>query len=34
SADKAVRYDLVVRVLDKLKRAGVARVGLSVKTEG
>jgi biopolymer transport protein TolR len=34
SADKAVRYDLVVRVLDRLKRAGVGRVGLSVKTEG
>lgn len=33
SADKAVRYEVVVKVLDELKRAGIARVGLSVKTE-
>ncbi len=33
SADKAVRYEVVVKVLDELKRAGVSRVGLSVKTE-
>lgn len=33
SADKAVRYEAVIKVLDELKRAGVARVGLNVKTE-
>ena len=31
SADKSVRYDSVVRVMDTLQRAGVRRVGLSVK---
>ncbi|GAB4400961.1 MAG: protein TolR [Rhodoferax sp.] len=31
SADKAVRYEVVVRVMDTLQRAGVARVGLSVQ---
>jgi biopolymer transport protein TolR len=31
SADKAVKYDSVVRVMDTLQRAGVRRVGLSVK---
>ena len=31
SADKSVRYDSVVRVMDALQRAGVKRVGLSVK---
>jgi biopolymer transport protein TolR len=31
SADKAVRYESVVRVMDTLQRAGVRRVGLSVK---
>jgi len=31
SADKAVRYDSVVRVMDTLQRAGVKRVGLSVR---
>ncbi len=31
SADKSVRYENVVRVMDTLQRAGVRRVGLSVK---
>ena len=31
SADKSVRYELVVSVMDKLQRAGVQRVGLSVR---
>jgi biopolymer transport protein TolR len=31
SADKSVRYESVVRVMDTLQRAGVKRVGLSVK---
>ncbi len=31
SADKTVRYESVVRVMDTLQRAGVKRVGLSVK---
>jgi len=31
SADKNVKYDAVVRVMDTLQRAGVARVGLSVQ---
>jgi biopolymer transport protein TolR len=34
SADKAVRYEVVIKVLDELKRAGIQRVGLSVKIEG
>jgi biopolymer transport protein TolR len=32
SADRTVRYEAVVKVLDSLQRAGVQRVGLSVKT--
>ncbi len=32
SADKQVKYELVVRVMDSLQRAGVQRVGLSVQT--
>jgi biopolymer transport protein TolR len=32
SADKGVRYEAVVKVMDKLQRAGVSRVGLSVQT--
>ena len=32
SADKGVRYDVVVRAMDALQRAGVQRVGLSVKS--
>jgi biopolymer transport protein TolR len=31
SADKAVKYESVVRVMDTLQRAGIARVGLSVQ---
>ena len=34
SADKAVRYEAVVKVMDSLQRAGVLRVGLSVKISG
>ena len=32
SADKAVKYEAVVKVMDGLQRAGVQRVGLSVKS--
>ena len=32
SADKGVKYDVVVRAMDALQRAGVQRVGLSVKS--
>ena len=32
SADKNVKYEAVVRVMDTLQRAGIARVGLSVQT--
>ena len=31
SADKAVKYETVIAVMDRLQRAGVARVGLSVQ---
>ena len=34
SADKAVRYESVVRAMDVLQKAGVQRVGLSVKQGG
>src|ERR1043165_9475365 len=34
SADKAVKYEAVVKVMDTLQRAGVQRVGLSVKSAG
>jgi len=34
SADKAVRYEAVVKVMDTLQKAGVQRVGLSVKSGG
>ena len=34
SADKAVKYEAVVKVMDTLQRAGVQRVGLSVKNSG
>jgi len=34
SADKAVKYEAVVKVMDTLQRAGVQRVGLSVKSSG
>lgn len=31
SADKSVRYETVVRVMDRLQQAGLARIGLSVQ---
>lgn len=31
SADKSIKYEAVVRVMDTLQRAGVQRVGLSVQ---
>ena len=34
SADRSVKYDTVVRVMDTLQRADVKRVGLSVKQAG
>ena len=34
SADKAVRYESVVRAMDMLQKAGIQRVGLSVKQGG
>ncbi|KQU81435.1 MULTISPECIES: ExbD/TolR family protein [unclassified Rhizobacter] len=34
SADRQVKYEAVVRVMDTLQRAGVLRVGLSVKNTG
>jgi len=34
SADRQVRYESVVKVMDILQRAGVQRVGLSVKQGG
>ncbi len=34
SARKDVKYEAVVRVMDLLQKAGVARVGLSVRTTG
>ena len=34
SADRAVQYEVVVKVMDTLQRAGVQRVGLAVKTTG
>jgi biopolymer transport protein TolR len=32
SADKSVKYEVVVKVMDSLQRAGVQRIGLSVQT--
>ncbi|WP_302174556.1 ExbD/TolR family protein [uncultured Hydrogenophaga sp.] len=32
SADKTVKYEAVVRVMDTLQRAGIGRVGLAVQT--
>ena len=32
SADKSIKYETVVRVMDNLQKAGVSRVGLSVQT--
>jgi biopolymer transport protein TolR len=34
SADRAVKYEAVVKVMDTLQRAGVQRVGLAVKNAG
>jgi biopolymer transport protein TolR len=34
SADKAIKYETVVQVMDNLQKAGVSRVGLSVQTGG
>ena len=34
SADKSVKYEAVVKAMDSLQRAGVLRVGLSVKSGG
>jgi biopolymer transport protein TolR len=34
SADRNVKYDAVVKVMDTLQRAGVRRVGLAVKQAG
>jgi biopolymer transport protein TolR len=34
SADRGVKYEAVVRVLDSLQRAGIKRVGLSVRQGG
>jgi biopolymer transport protein TolR len=32
SADKSIRYEVVVKVMDALNKAGVARIALSVQT--
>jgi biopolymer transport protein TolR len=32
SADKSIKYETVVKVMDALQKAGVSRVGLSVQT--
>jgi biopolymer transport protein TolR len=34
SADKAVRYEAVVKVMDVLQSAGIQRVGLAVRNNG
>jgi biopolymer transport protein TolR len=34
SADKSVKYEAVVKVMDILQKAGVQRIGLSVKSGG
>ena len=34
AADKAVKYEAVVKVMDTLQKNGVQRVGLSVKSSG
>ena len=34
SADKGVKYETVVKVMDTLQKAGVPRVGLAVRTTG
>jgi biopolymer transport protein TolR len=32
SADKSIKYETVLKVMDNLQKAGVSRVGLSVQT--
>jgi biopolymer transport protein TolR len=32
SADKSIKYETVVKTMDKLQRAGMSRIGLSVQT--
>jgi biopolymer transport protein TolR len=32
SADKSIRYETVIQVMDKLQKAGISRIGLSVQT--
>ena len=32
SADKSIKYETVVQVMDKLQKAGISRIGLSVQT--
>ena len=34
SADKGVKYEAVVKVMDTLQKAGIVRVGLAVRTTG
>ena len=34
SADKSVKYEQVVRAMDVLQRAGIAKIALSVRTSG
>jgi biopolymer transport protein TolR len=34
AADRSVRYEQVVKVMDTLQKAGVQRVGLAVKATG
>ncbi len=34
SADRSVKYEIVVKVMDTLQRNGIQRVGLSVKNAG
>ncbi|MBX3607697.1 MAG: protein TolR [Piscinibacter sp.] len=34
SADKGIKYESVVKVMDTLQRAGIQRVGLAVKSSG
>jgi biopolymer transport protein TolR len=34
SAERSVKYEAVVRVMDVLQREGIQRVGLSVKQGG
>ena len=34
SADKSIKYETVVQVMDKLQKAGMSRIGLSVQTGG